>query len=90
MLEAGAVLRSNLLDAKVMMKLKNPCISFQKVYLSIDILSLLINELTCAIIESPEKEHIKLIILSFKFIERVELAISLQPLVNSILPKNNE
>lgn len=84
------MLKSNLLDAKVIMKLITPCISFQKVYLPIDILSLLMNELTCAIIESPEKEHIKLIMLSFKVIESVELARSLQPFVNSILPKNNE
>ncbi|MGL5353069.1 MAG: hypothetical protein ACRDA5_07070, partial [Clostridium sp.] len=67
--EVGTLINKNLQDINVMMKLRMPCISFHSAYLAMEILSLLMNELTCARIDRPENEHIKLIILSFKFID---------------------
>ena len=80
---------NNFATIKVIIKLKIPWTSLSKVYLNIGTLCLLIKELTWAIIDSPEKEHKKLIILSFNGIVNVELAIILQPLVISILPRKS-
>lgn len=51
----------------VMMKLKNPCINLNDIYLLIFISVFPINDRTWAIIASPEKEHKKLMRLNFKF-----------------------
>ena len=40
--------------------------------------------------DKPENEHKKLIQLSFIGIDKFDVAIKLQPLVISILPRNNE
>ena len=71
----------------VIKKLIKPCINLSSEYLIIETSYLPIKELTCAIIDNPEKEHKKLIIASFIGIVREELAIKLQPLVISMLPK---
>ena len=52
-------------------------------------LLLFTNELTWAIIARPENEHKKLIIANLKFRGILRLHVMLQPLVISILPKNN-
>ena len=82
--EVAILPTNNFATIKVIIKLKIPWISLSKVYLNIGTLCLLIKEFTWAIIDSPEKEHKKLIILSFNGIVNVELAIILQPLVISI------
>ena len=46
------------------------------------------NELIWAITDNPEKEQIKLIIDNLKGIVKGNVVISLQPFVNSTLPKN--
>ena len=46
-------------------------------------------ELIWAITDNPEKEQIKLIIANLKGSVNGNVVISLQPLVNSTLPKNN-
>ena len=75
---------------KVMMKLKIPWENFINEYFINDTLFWLMKELTWAIIHNPEKEHKKLMMLSFKESERSDWEIKLHPLVISILPRNNE
>ena len=75
---------------KVIKKLKIPWMNFNSEYFINDTLFSLMNELTWAIMHNPEKEHKKLIILSFKESARLDWEIKLHPLVISILPNNNE
>lgn len=72
------------------MKLNIPCMNLIKEYFNKETLFSLIKELTWAIMHNPEKEHNKLIILSFKHNPRLDAEIKLHPFVISILPKNNE
>ena len=65
-----------------------PWMNFKNVYLYRDTSRLPIKELICPTTESPENEQIKLIIESFNIKGRDDELISLQPLVNSMLPKN--
>ena len=86
--EVSTVLNIKFDKVKLNIKLKTPCINFKVIYLTIDILFLLIKEEVCAITDIPEKEAKKLITANLKCIVRLLEAIILQPLVNSILPKN--
>ena len=72
-----------------MLKLITPWINFIKLYLIIDTLYLEIKELICAITDKPEKEQIKLIIANLNGSVKGKVVISLQPLVNSTLPKKS-
>ena len=74
---------------KVIVKLMIPCINLSDIYLKRGTLCLLVNELTWAIIESPENEQRKLIILSFKESVSSLAAKILHPFVISTLPRNN-
>lgn len=71
-----------------MKKLIMPCINLKNIYLRKCIFVSETNELTCAIIASPEKEHKKLMILTFNGIDIERLEIILHPFVISMLPKN--
>ena len=71
----------------VIIKLIIPCNSFIIEYFVTDILCLLVKEVTCAIIDIPEKEHKKLIMLNFNGNDRVDVAKRLHPFVISTLPR---
>lgn len=70
-----------------MLKLITPWINFIKLYFAIEISYLQTNELICAITDNPEKEQIKLIMANLNGSVKGKVVISLQPLVNSTLPK---
>ena len=86
--EVSIVLNINFDNIKLKAKLNIPCINFNNIYLTIDILFLLIKDEVCAIADNPAKEAKKLIIANLRCIVRLLEAIMLQPLVNSMLPKN--
>ncbi|CDG01587.1 Hypothetical protein CCH01_008740 [Clostridium chauvoei JF4335] len=88
-LETVVVFKNIFETPKVIKKLSTPWINFQKIYFFIGGLYLLTTELTCAITDKLEKEQIKLIILSFKLIDKVDVEINLHPFVNSMLPKKS-
>ena len=80
---------NKLLTKKVIKKLIIPWINFNKLYLAKDTSYFDTNELIWAITDNPEKEQIKLIIANFNGSVKGNVVISLQPLVNSTLPKKN-
>lgn len=80
---------NRLLVINVIKKLIIPWMNFKMIYLAKDISNLDTNELIWAITDNPEKEQIKLIIDNFNGRLKGKVVISLQPLVNSMLPKKN-
>lgn len=71
----------------VIIKLIIPWINFKSEYLNNDTSKSPIKELIWDITDKPEKEQIKLTIDSLSANGNLDKLISLQPLVNSILPR---
>ena len=77
------------MSINVTIKLNIPWINFKNIYFEYFILVELTNELTWVITAKPEKEHKKLIMLIFSGNCKSSLDNILQPLVISILPRND-